>query len=59
VIETPKVKRIKASNSREKANNEDAEGDADSHSEFWFAAVMPRAQRAPTRAARLAWRVAG
>jgi hypothetical protein len=59
VIETPKVKRIRAPNSREKANNEDAEGDADSHSEFWFAAVMPRAQRAPTRAARLAWRVAG
>ena len=48
--ETPKVKRIRAPNSREKANNEDAEGDADSHSEFWFAAVMPRAVRAPTRA---------
>jgi hypothetical protein len=47
-VETPKVKRIRAPNSREKANNEDAEGDADSHSEFWFAAVMPRAQRAPT-----------
>jgi hypothetical protein len=51
VIETPKVKRIRAPNSREKANNEDAEGDADSHSDFWFAAVMPRAQRAPTCAA--------
>jgi hypothetical protein len=51
VIETPKVKRIKAPNSREKADNEDAEGDADSHSEFWFATVTPRAVRAPTRAA--------
>jgi hypothetical protein len=50
-VETPKVKRIRAPNSREKANNEDAEGDADSHSEFWVAAVMPRAMRAPTRAA--------
>jgi hypothetical protein len=49
--ETPKVKRIKAPNSREKADNEDAEGDADSHSEFWFATVTPRAVRAPTRAA--------
>jgi hypothetical protein len=54
-VETPKVKRIRAPNSREKANNEDAEGDADSHSEFWFAAVMPRAQRAPTRAAAGRW----
>jgi hypothetical protein len=51
VIETPKVKQIKAPNSREKANDEDAEGDADSHSEFWFATVTPRAVRAPTRAA--------
>jgi len=50
-VATPKVKRIRAPNSREKANNEDAEGDADSHSDFWFAAVMPRAMRAPTRAA--------
>jgi hypothetical protein len=50
-VETPKVKRIRAPNLREKANSEDAEGDADSHSEFWFAAVMPRAQRAPTCAA--------
>jgi len=54
-VETPKVKQIRAPNSREKANNEDAEGDADSHSEFWFAAVMPRAQRAPTRAAAGRW----
>ena len=53
-VETPKVKRIRAPNSREKANNEDAEGDADSHSEFWFAAVMPRAQRAPTVLPRVA-----
>jgi hypothetical protein len=51
VIETPKVKQIKAPNSREKANDEDAEGDADSHSEFWFATVTPRAVRAPTHAA--------
>jgi hypothetical protein len=50
-IETPKVKRIRTPNSREKASDENAEGDADSHSEFWFAAVMPRAVRAPTRAA--------
>jgi hypothetical protein len=48
VIEPPKVKRIRAPSSQGKANNEDAEGDADSHSEFWIAAVMPRAQRAPT-----------
>jgi len=55
VIETPKVKRIKAPDSREKANDEDAEGDADSHSEFWFATVTPRAVRAPTRAAAGRW----
>jgi hypothetical protein len=54
-VETQKAKRIRAPNSREKANNEDAEGDADSHSEFWFAAVMPRAMRAPTRAAAGRW----
>jgi hypothetical protein len=46
-VATPKAKCIRTPNSREKANNEDAEGDADSHSDFWFAAVMPRAQRAP------------
>jgi hypothetical protein len=50
-VGTPKVKRIRAPNSREKANDEDAEGDADSHNEFWFAAVTPRAVRAPTRVA--------
>jgi hypothetical protein len=54
-VETPKVKRIRAPNSREKANNEDAEGDADSHSDFWFAAITPRAVRAPTRAAAGRW----
>jgi len=53
--ETPKVKRIRAPNSREKADNENAEGDADSHSEFWFATVTPRAVRAPTRAAAGRW----
>jgi hypothetical protein len=47
VIETPKVKRIRAPNSQEKANNEDAEGDADSHSEFWFIAVTPRCEPPP------------
>jgi hypothetical protein len=52
---TPKVKHIRAPNSREKANNEDAEGDADSHSDFWFAAITPRAVRAPTRAAAGRW----
>jgi hypothetical protein len=31
-VETPKVKRIRAPDSQKKANNEDAEGDADSHS---------------------------
>ncbi len=31
---------------RRKAQNEDAEGDADSHSDFWFASVKPRV-RAP------------
>ena len=38
---------------RRKAKDENAEGDADSHSDFWFATVKPRAQRAPHfRAAR-------
>ena len=47
MIETPKVKRIRAPNSQEKANNEDAEGDADSHNEFWFTAVTPRCEPPP------------
>jgi hypothetical protein len=54
VVETPKVKRIKAPNSGEKADDENAEGDAGSHSEFWLATGKPRAARAPARAAR--WR---
>ncbi len=33
---------------RRKAKDEDAEGDADSHGDFWFATVKPRAVRAPT-----------
>jgi len=41
-------KRVRAPTKRKrKANDEDAEGDADSHGDFWFATVKPRAQRAP------------
>jgi len=40
---------------RRKARNEDAEGDADSHADFWFATVKPRSERAPTFALP-AWR---
>jgi hypothetical protein len=34
--------------SKRKANMEDAEGDAESHSELWLAAVVPLSARAPT-----------
>jgi hypothetical protein len=33
--------------SKRKAKAEDAEGDADTHSEHWFASVVPRLTRAP------------
>jgi len=36
------------SRSRRKAKNESRENDASSHSDFWFAATMPHALRAPT-----------
>jgi hypothetical protein len=40
--------RERSPTSKRKANMEDAEGDADSHSERWFASVVPRLTRAPT-----------
>jgi len=50
-VATTLQKRVRAPTKRKrKANDEDAEGDADSHGDFWFATVKPRAQRAPTSA---------
>ena len=40
--------------SKRKAKAEDAEGDADSHSERWFASVVPRLTRAPNFCLRVA-----
>jgi hypothetical protein len=40
--------------SKRKAKAEDAEGDADSHSERWFASVVPRLTRAPNPCLRVA-----
>ena len=40
--------RERSPTSKRKANMEDAEGDADSHSERWFASVVPLLARAPT-----------
>jgi hypothetical protein len=40
--------RERSPTSKRKANMEDAEGDADSHSERWFASVIPLLARAPT-----------
>ena len=39
---------------RRKAKDEDAEGDADSHADFWLASVKPRSERAPTALSRVA-----
>jgi hypothetical protein len=47
--------RERSPTSKRKANMEDAEGDADSHCDFWLAAVKPRAVRAPTLAAAGRW----
>ncbi len=47
-VATTLQKRVRAPTKRKrKANDEDAEGDADSHGDYWFATVKPRAQRAP------------
>jgi len=40
--------RERSPTSKRKANPEDAESDAESHSELWFASVVPRLTRAPT-----------
>jgi len=40
--------RERSPTSKRKANPENAEGDAESHSELWFASVVPRLTRAPT-----------
>ncbi|MEZ8219408.1 hypothetical protein B0813_002945 [Candidatus Fervidibacteria bacterium JGI MDM2 SSWTFF-3-K9] len=60
-VATTLQKRVRAPTKRKrKANDEDAEGDADSHDDFWFATVKPRAQRAPHfRAARRRGEVVG
>jgi len=51
-VVTPLQKRNRSptKHKHRKAKEEDAEGDAKSHSDFWFATVKPRAIRAPTPA---------
>jgi hypothetical protein len=49
---SPKV--CRAPPSKRKAKAEDAEDDADSHSERWFASVVPRLTRAPNFCLRVA-----
>jgi len=40
--------RERSPTSKRKANMEDAESDAESHSDLWFASVVPLSARAPT-----------